>query len=437
MSSRRRLLLVCGLLYLFGQLFFLINIQFPRGLDFDEFHYVPSAKQFLQLRENQNYEHPPLAKELMAVSIAIWGDRPIGWRFMSTVFGALTLVGMYLWGLALFRDEKTALWVALLSLANHLLYVQSRIGMLDTFMTAFLVFGLAAFTATWDPKLAPAQLRRLLLVSGAMLGLATACKWFGIIPWAFCVGLVAVIRVLQAWGTRFERSVGASDDWFHPDLWRGIRLQDWVIAFLLVPLAAYYVTFLPFLFVAGGKYGITDILWDMQYRMWDGQSRVVSSHPYMSSWTAWAPLKRPIWYAYDKEVGAPGFVRGVVLLGNPWVMWTGLLAVFATFWSWIKERRREAFLAVAFYLGLYLCWAVIPRKVSFYYYYYPAGLALSLCAAYCFRRFDELTSGGYRWARWAYISVALLLFAYFYPILAALKVPTAAFGQWMWFRSWI
>ena len=48
----------------------------------------------------------------------------------------------------LFVMAATALWLALLTFVNHLLYVQARIGMLDTFMFAFIAWGLAAFTAT-------------------------------------------------------------------------------------------------------------------------------------------------------------------------------------------------------------------------------------------------------------------------------------------------
>jgi hypothetical protein len=37
------------ILYLLAQLFFLINIQFPAKPNFDEFHYVPSAKQVVNV----------------------------------------------------------------------------------------------------------------------------------------------------------------------------------------------------------------------------------------------------------------------------------------------------------------------------------------------------------------------------------------------------
>src|SRR4051812_578679 len=103
-----------------SQIFFLTFIQFPKKFNFDEFHYVPAAKSFLALQENKNWEHPPLGKVFISMGIALFGDRPLGWRFMSTIFGSLTLVGMYVLALVLFRNRKTALWVALLTLSNHL-----------------------------------------------------------------------------------------------------------------------------------------------------------------------------------------------------------------------------------------------------------------------------------------------------------------------------
>ncbi|MGZ3707800.1 MAG: phospholipid carrier-dependent glycosyltransferase [Bdellovibrionota bacterium] len=418
-----------------GQILFLINIQFPKGQNFDEFHYVPSAKQFLDLKENQNWEHPPLGKELMAIGIGTFGDSPIGWRFMSTVFGSLTLVGMFLWALALFRNEKTALWVAAISVVNNLLYVQARIGMLDTFMFAFMVWGLAAFTATWNPELSRPQVRRYWGVVGMMLGLATACKWFGVIPWFTCLALICVVRILQSWKTSFAHPT--TGDWYHPQLWKGLTLRDVLQLLVLYPLLIYYATFIPLLFTKG-NYHFFDIFFEMQRKMWDGQLRVVTNHPYMSNFMDWPILKRPIWYAFDKE--GNDFVRGVLLLGNPLIMWGGLLALLGCLWGWIKTRSSESFLILAFYAAFYLSWAIIPRKVSFYYYYYPAGMVLGLALAYCFSALERAKAAAAQTIetlQYTFLGLSLALFVYFFPILAALRIPADSFRKWMWFSSWI
>lgn len=441
----RKILITCAALFAFSQILFLLFIQFPQKVNFDEFHYVPSAKQFLALVPNQNWEHPPLAKEIMAVGIGILGDRPVGWRIMSTLFGSATLVGMYLWGLAIFESPEAALWVALVTLADQMLYVQARIGMLDTFMGAFIVWAMAAFCAAWTwgqgesrGGWSDQQLRILFRFCGVCLGLATACKWFGVIPWALCLILVGLIRVFQNWGVRFERPLDS--DWYRPTLWAAIGPGEWALSFLALPLLVYYLTFIPFFFIHGNHTTIGDVLFGMQLRMWQGQGRVVSSHPYMSTWPQWALIRRPIWYAFDKEGRFPReWVRGVILLGNPFVIWSGVAAVAFCFFSWIRSRRREAFLILVIYAAFYLSWIVIPRKIAFYYYYYPAALVLSLALGYLFERLEKAAWASREaiWARWIYLGIAIGVFIYFFPISAALRIPANSFRRWMWFSSWI
>jgi dolichyl-phosphate-mannose--protein O-mannosyl transferase len=430
----RRVLWTCLALYGVSLILFLIDIGTPIHFSFDEFHYVPSAKQFLAHVPNQNWEHPPLGKMLMAVGIGIFGDRQLGWRFMSAVFGSLTLVGMYLWALALFREKRIALWVALITFVNHLLYVQARIGMLDTFMFAFIVWGLAAFTATWDPKRSfPAQ-RRLLAFAGLMFGLATATKWFGLMPWMACLALVFVVRVLQKGGVRLAHA--RPTDWYRPDLWRSLSTWDWIHYLVLHPLFAYFLCFIPRLMIEhrGPWYTAPLDFAEMQLRMWDGQLRVVTSHPYMSQWYQWPLMNRPIWYAFEHE---GSLARGVVLLGNPLVMWTGLLALVACAVEWFRSRAYDAFLILFFYFSLYGSWILIPRKVSFYYYYYPAGMTLGLALAYAFHHGEVGRYFKYPWARWVFLAVASLLFVYFLPILAGTPIEAGELGRWMWFRAWI
>ncbi len=450
-----------AVLYAIAQVGFLINIQFPAKHSFDEFHYVPSAKQFIDLKENQNWEHPPLGKEIMAVGIAVFGDTPLGWRFFSTVFAGLTLVGMYLCGLALFGSQTYALQVAGLTLVNHLLYVQARIGMLDTFMMAFLSFALAAFFAIWSRKreVGQAWTLKLLGFAGVMFGLATATKWFAVVPWFFCGGLILMAKLFSSWGVSFtppastkgprkgkgkSKSVapdtgaetpdaGSPDEeWYAPGLLADLRWSHLIICLGVLPLVAYFACFLPYLFVKRDPaYTLWD-LWLMQPRMYDGQLRVVNSHPYMSTWGGWPIMLRPIWYAFEKEGDKDQFVRGVFLLGNPAIMWAGLAAIAYAVWRWLKTRSRQAFLIASFWAVFYLCWGLIPRKIAFYYYYYPAGMVLSFAMVYVFIQLDRTANEWLGMVKWAFFSTSIALFVYFFPILAALQIKTDTFRKWMW-----
>ena len=70
---------------------------------------------------------------------------PFGWRYPGVLFGALAIVAMYLCGLALFAAQGPAIAAALIAFFNQMLFVQSRIAMLDIFALTFGLLAIAAF----------------------------------------------------------------------------------------------------------------------------------------------------------------------------------------------------------------------------------------------------------------------------------------------------
>lgn len=396
-------------LFFFSMIFFLVNIGYPKTRNFDEFHYIPSAMQWIAGLENQNWEHPPLGKLLISVGIRLFGDEPLGWRFMSVVFGSLTLVGMYRLANELFGRNRKAAWIcAAITLFNQLLYVQSRIAMLDTFMVAFLIWSLCFFVKAVDENVFDPKWVRY---SGICMGLAVACKWFSLVPWTLC-GILLLLQAIRL------KSKG--------------RMIDLLVYWLVLPLFFYYATFLPYLSVnRNPQYGIWELMTSFQANMYDGQKRVVNSHTYMSQFWDWIILRRPIWYAFDKQGAQQETVRGVLLLGNPLVMWGGLVAILALGVDFLVKRTQTAFLILYFYFGFAFCWIAIPRKVAFYYYYYPAGMMLSLAITYWLVRTKR------NWVPYVAIGGIFSVFVYFFPILAALPIDANSFTRWMWLPSWI
>ena len=415
MLDSRRALKTGSLLFLGSWILFLYHIQFPRGHCFDEFHYIPAAQQWLTGAEVLNLEHPPLGKYFIALGIALWGDIPLGWRFMSSLFGSLTLVGIWFWARTLLQSEKGALWVAAITLCNQLLYVQSRIGMLDTFMFGFLTWALATLTSLWLREENSSSLKRKLNFLGVMLGLAIACKWFAGVAW------LGVISLLGLRSKRLSKQVSVS-------------FLAWTVIGL--PVLTYFLTFIPYFFVKSPIHSLAD-LFRLQRDMYSSQLRVVTQHPYMSGWVDWPLLNRPIWYAFDKEGVREEWVRGVLLLGNPIVMISGLIAIAACFWDWVEKRRQDSFLIVYFWVLFYGSWVLIPRKISFYYYYYPAGMILGLALGRIFFPLEDPERKDIRALRALLLFSSAAIFIYFYPILSALLIPTDSFRKWMWLPTWI
>jgi dolichyl-phosphate-mannose-protein mannosyltransferase len=412
------------IVFLLSYFVLLIGIDTPDHPYFDETHYVPAARQLLQTHfavPTLNLEHPPLAKELMALSIWLFGDNPFGWRTMSALFGALALTGVYLCGRALFDDHRAALWATAIAALNQMLFVQARIAMLDIFALAFVLWGLAALMESFRIQ---TRTRALLYASGLCFGLAAACKWSGIFAWGMSVAIVAVVLVLRRWRTQFENA--RATDWYREDLWVGMRARDWLICLGLVPLAAYVVTWLPI-------YGFSPAaLWEAQRRIFQDNATLVTPHPYMSAWPSWPFLVRPVWFLFEKA--GDDRYWAVLSLGNPVIFWGVIPAVLVCLRDWIVERRRDAFLIVASYAALYLAWIALPRAIGFSFYYLPAATVGSLALAYCFFRQETRR---WLWARWAFLAAALAGFVLFLPLSAAsIATSLAGYERLMWFASW-
>src|SRR6185312_10383641 len=103
-------------------------------------HYVPAARQMLEPAMPHpmlNPMHPPLAKQIIALSIHAFGDNPLGWRYPGGLFGALSIVAVYLCALALFRKQEQAVAASLIAFFNQMLFVIARTAMLDIFALTF------------------------------------------------------------------------------------------------------------------------------------------------------------------------------------------------------------------------------------------------------------------------------------------------------------
>lgn len=401
----------------------LIGITTPDKFVFDEVHYVPAARQMLEPVMPQpvlNPMHPPLAKQIIALSIHAFGDNPLGWRYPGTLFGALALVAIYLCGLALFGSHTSAIAACLIAFLNQMLFVMARIAMLDIFALAFALWGIAAFLFGFRqarPHLAFA-------LAGLAFGFSVACKWSGLFPLATCIVIVAVLRLMQGWRTQFADA--SQSDWYRPDFWPDFRAHHFALCFVALPLAAYLSSF-----VALYGFSISDLI-EAQRRIFsDNTTTALGGHTYMSSWPSWPFLVRPVWFLFDNL--GNDTIAAVTCLGNPLVLWPALLAVAITLRDFIVARRWDAFLALALYFGPYLAWALLPRTLGFIYYYLPSATTASLVLVYALRR-----EGTPRWLLWGFIAIAALGFAAMLPISAAfVGTSMATFNRLMLFQNWI
>jgi dolichyl-phosphate-mannose-protein mannosyltransferase len=397
------------------------RLGIPSQVYFDETHYVPAARKVIEgLRSNP--EHPLFAKQIIAASIRLVGDTPLGWRIPSALAGAW---GLYAFArLVWFASGRrwATLAAAFLLATNFLWFVLSRIAMLDMIMAALGMTGLWLFASAMQR---PEQGRWRLALAGLSFGLALGAKWSiaAVLP---LPGLLFLALKLRDAGGRFAvaRGGGAVP---------GVGLPEAALWLGLVPLCAYWASFWPgFLWQQQPIDPLAPLAW--HHYMLELQDSVVRAHPYRSEWYQWAGNWRAIWFLYEPVDGAQ---RGVLLIGNPFTMLAGLPALGWALWAGIRRQRYDALAFAVLYLASLALWALSGKPIQFYYHYLLPGAFLMACLALAL---DELRrqGGRSRWLAPASLALSAGMFAWFYPILSAagLCCGRPSFAFWMWLESW-
>lgn len=300
----------------------LVRIDVPAERYFDEQFYIPAAARLLLGIDVINREHPMLAKELMALAMALFGNQPFAWRIGSVVAGSLGLFCAMraLWWHAL--SAKATILFGLLLATHGLLLTMSRLAMLDAYMFGFAAWAVMQFA------------QRNFALSGVSFGLALACKW----------SVLPVLAVFAATCLFRDRS-------WRPFVW-----------FALVPLAVYFITFIPGMFVHNHPMTPAGLV-PLQADMAELLARPMRPHPYDSVWWQWLFNLRPMWLMHNEIDGA---YRLAVMGGNPLSSLAIIPAVALGLW------QRRSFPAVVFLVCLGF-WALSGKPVQYYYHYLMAA----------------------------------------------------------------
>jgi predicted membrane-bound dolichyl-phosphate-mannose-protein mannosyltransferase len=184
-------------------------------LIFDEAYYVNAARVIAgitppagahyadaPLGTDPNAEHPQGAKLIMAAAIELFGDGPVAWRIGSVIFGSIAILGMFALVRAAGGGRWTALCASTLMACDNLLLVHGRIGTLDIYAVAMMVWAVAVY------------LRGRPLLAGVVLAVGTAFK--EVAPYALvALALLELGRVVA------RRGLGGPEDWrLPPAAWR-------------------------------------------------------------------------------------------------------------------------------------------------------------------------------------------------------------------------
>ncbi|MFA4798643.1 glycosyltransferase family 39 protein [Pyrococcus kukulkanii] len=125
------------------------------------------------IQDYYNLEHPYLAKEFMALSMILFGDRPVAWRLGSVLmYYTAMLATMYIvWKIT--KNYLHTFIAFLLYAIDPMMRVMGTIGMLDIYTATFMLLALI-------PMVKDEVKPKDYLLAGLITGLAAATKFNGI-----------------------------------------------------------------------------------------------------------------------------------------------------------------------------------------------------------------------------------------------------------------
>ena len=448
------------------------HLWFPNEIVFDEVHFVGQARHYLHNRPFLD-PHPPLAKLLIAISIRIFGDHSWSWRIPNALAGTGLSAITYLLGRRMFTSRMAAVLAAAFVLSDGMFLVDSRIAVLDiVYLTCAGWSYLLLFRFLQAPDVN--DQRRTLVWLAVVLGLTVGAKLA--IP-AVTFVLVMGFVVFFLWrGTAFSGSGRQASIVSDP-----MRLRRMVGAVALaggVSGIVYIGIFLPH-YALGWWGGIADLFAYYGKIAWYEKSVASATHPYSSSVLSWPLMLRPI--AYWQDFPAKGPVATIWGGGNPLVWWGAFTSIFILAAQWFERRSLVRAFIVLGYFGYLVIWVpnAIYGRTLFLYHYMPAVymgfLALALVLVECWEGRARLleqaalmltmlpvfmlglspglgivcfvaiaaiwvellrrTEYGGKWVCGTFLTVAFILFIYFFPIWTGIRIDRAGYYARMWLQG--
>jgi Gpi18-like mannosyltransferase len=258
------------------------------------------------------------------------------------------------------------------------------------------------------------------------LGLLAACKWSAAFDFAVVFAVVALVAA--------QRLTAKPALYGNPF---GFPLDIVAALALFVPATIYTLSYLPG-FLLGHGHSLADII-ALQHQMSWYHTHVVATHPYSSVWWQWPIMQIPISYYYHdfrtaamQANGAACCVAEILALPNPAVFLMGLVSVPFTGWLAWQERNKGYALLFGAYMLQWLPWFHSPRLL-FEYHFFPNLALIVLCDVVLIQRVcAKLPLPRMRWALGSYVGLVVLLFAFFYPVLAGTQLTYDQWHMRMW-----
>lgn len=379
--NSKKILILIILFALFTRAY---RLDYPNQFYFDEVYHAFTAKEFLSGNKEAwewwtapppgvayEWTHPPLAKELMAVSMfVVRSQEAWAWRLPGVLLGILSVYLIYILGMKLLKDQTSSLIAAFIFSIDGLNFVQSRIGMNDIYFITFMLTSLFFI------------LNKKYFLSSIFLGFSLASKWTAV--YFLPIYLLLILKEQQY-----------------------LKL----IYLSVIPPVIYLLSYIPFFLI-----GHTFLQFiSLQQQMWWYHTGLTATHNYASAWWSWPLNLYPVWYFVDYKGDK---IANIFATGNPVVFWTGTVAILLTTINALKRRSINLLIIVLGFFIFWLPWSLSPR-IMFLYHFSPTLPFLSLALAYQLSlHLKDRRNGVY-----VLLILMTLGFILIFPFLTGLPIP--------------
>ena len=326
-----------------------VLIPYALGYVYDENFYVREAQSILSDTELVRLEHPNLGKLFIASGIVIFGDNEWGWRMLSVIFSAASILIFY----AICRrltGKLAALLATIFFMFESLNFMISGLGMLEVFTLTFM---LLAFLLCLQDRYA---------LSGVSLALAGLCKMTGFLGLFVILGYLLIKNRRQA-----LRSIGV----------------------LLISTSIVFIVLLPITDFAATREWLNPItrVWDM---LLYHQGLTYESHDIAGQSPPWEWLLE--WQGIIVQ-NYPGIKLTMSIAMWPFII---PLICYMTY-DYIKKRSNVSLFVLLWFTATYLIWipiVIATDRITYLYYMYPTIGAISLAMGFAFSKLWAVKMNG-------------------------------------------
>ncbi|RLI20479.1 hypothetical protein DRO47_04860 [Candidatus Bathyarchaeota archaeon] len=383
---------------------------------FDEIYYVRTAENYMNGEDPYEWTHPPLGKFFIALSILSLGFSPFGWRFAGVVVASLMVPAIYVLAKVMFRTRVAAVFSAVLLSLDFLHFTMGRIATVDTFVVFFILTSYLFLFLCYRRLTEGEGLNGWYFLAGAVtFSLAFSTKWYALYGF---VGQVILIIAVLLWNLKTSRCE-----------FKGFsRSLMIIVCSMVLAVLVYFCSFIPYMMLG---HSIQDVI-NRQWEMYRYHSTLKATHPFSSPWWSWPLITRPLWL--DVQYLPDGMVSTIVAMGNPGIWWMSLPFLTATALKAMKDRDRNSLYIIWLFLFQWLPYAFISRCLFIYHFYMNVPVITLSITEFLNDSWESRRGKAFTLA---YLSLLVVLFALFYPVISGMRISYEYKEALRWFSSWL